>query len=120
MLDFLGAYLVTLILPASLMVAAVVFLVALLGNYFSFGNRLVNAVVTALVAAALGAVVLMLAGEQHFTLPMAGAFAATVFGVDLVANLLNFKHRAVSALITCVLFWLIWGAWLVTLLLEIN
>ncbi|MGD9786181.1 MAG: hypothetical protein AB7E80_00980 [Hyphomicrobiaceae bacterium] len=101
--------------------AGVLFVVAYIGNLMSFSNRFVNALVTALVFAAIYAGVFYLLDRgampaevrhmsQDMWIRMIGMSAALVFVLDLVANMLSFSNRAMNALVTAVLFALLFGA----------
>jgi hypothetical protein len=83
---------------------AVVFVAALLGNLIAFGNRFVNALVTAIILAAC----LVLASfglrgtlidSTSLTLAVAAAFIA-----DIVGNWINFSNRLANAVVTTLLF----------------
>jgi len=100
--------------------AGVLFVIAYLGNRLSFSNRFVNALVTAIVFAAIYAVLAytvdttMLPPElqdanRQTWLQMILMSAALVFVIDLVANMISFSNRLTSALVTAVLFALLFG-----------
>lgn len=99
--------------------AAVVFVVALVGNALSFSSRIGNAFLTAVIFAAifgtLAFVTKVNAPAPHF-LPSEYAVAelvliaaAIVFVVDLIGNVLSFSNRFVSALVTAIVFAAIFG-----------
>lgn len=99
--------------------AAVVFVVALIGNVLSFSSRVGNAFLTAVIFAAIfGALAFVSkvnAPPPHF-LPGEYAVAelvliaaAIVFVVDLLGNLLSFSNRFVSALVTAIVFAAVFG-----------
>ncbi len=101
--------------------AAVVFVIGLIGNILAFGNRFVNALVTALLVAIVGGAL-----NYHFfgdSLPKTMALdqayawlepvliaAAVVFVVDLIGNMLSFSNRFVNAVVTALVFAVIFGA----------
>ena len=100
----------------------VVFVVGLIGNVLSFSNRFGNALVTAIVFAAIfGGLAYLSKGEApaapaHF-LPAEYAWleivliaSGVVFVVDLIGNVLSFSSRVVNALVTAVVFALIFGS----------
>lgn len=100
--------------------AAVVFVIGLIGNILAFGNRFVNALVTALLVAIIGGAL-----NYHFfgdTAPKTVALdqalawlepvliaAGVVFVIDLIGNMLSFESRLVNALVTAVVFTVIFG-----------
>ncbi|MGE5267227.1 MAG: hypothetical protein ACM3L9_07670 [Deltaproteobacteria bacterium] len=103
-----------------LFASGIVFAIALVGNVLTFSNRFVNALVTALVFA-------VFYGGLAFTvdrtvLPeefkeasretwaqMILMAAVLVFLLDLIANFLSFSNRFVSALVTAILFAVLFG-----------
>lgn len=101
--------------------AAVVFVIGLIGNILAFGNRFVNALVTAILVAIVGGAL-----NYHFfgdTAPKTIALdqalawlepvlvaAGVVFVVDLIGNMLSFNNRFVNALVTALVFTAIFGA----------
>ncbi|HYD16329.1 MAG TPA: hypothetical protein VEA77_08010 [Hyphomicrobium sp.] len=104
-----------------LIAAGVVFVVGLIGNVLSFSNRFVNALVTAIIFAAIfGGLTFLAKGEVqampvHF---LPGEFAwlepvligaGVVFVVDLIGNVLSFSNRFVNALVTAIVFAAIFG-----------
>ncbi|WP_439541014.1 hypothetical protein [Hyphomicrobium sp.] len=99
--------------------AAIVFVVALIGNVLSFSSRFGNAFLTAVIFAAIFGVLAFVskvnAPPPHF-LPGEYAVAelvliaaAIVFVVDLLGNLLSFSNRFVSALVTAIVFAAVFG-----------
>lgn len=97
-------YLVSIGVPA-----AAVFVVALLGNFLSFGNRFANALVTAvIVVAVLVAIALVRGGPIE--IPMLAAAAAVIFIADLIANMIDFGNRTTSALVTAITFAVLYAA----------
>jgi len=104
-----------------LIAAGVVFVVGLIGNVLSFSNRFVNALVTAIVFAVIfGALsfvaktevppspVEFLPADYSWLQPVLIA-AAVVFVIDLIGNILSFSNRFVNALVTAIVFLLIFG-----------
>ncbi|WP_291177969.1 hypothetical protein [Hyphomicrobium sp.] len=104
-----------------LIAAGVVFVVGLIGNVLSFSNRFVNALVTAIVFAVIfGALTYVARTEVPASpvefLPADFAWlqpvliaAAVVFVIDLIGNLLSFSSRFVNALVTAIVFLIIFG-----------
>jgi hypothetical protein len=105
----------------TLIAAAVVFVVGLIGNALSFSNRFANALVTAVVFAVIfGGLAFLSKGDvpttaPHF-LPAEYAWlelvligAGVVFFVDLIGNVLSFSSRIVNALVTAIVFAVIFG-----------
>jgi len=104
-----------------LIAAVVVFVVDLIGNMISFSNRVVNALVTALVFAVIFGTLFGLAfsdGWKPTALFMPANLAwlepvlissGIVFVVGLIGNLLSFSSRVVNALVTAVVFAVIFG-----------
>jgi hypothetical protein len=100
--------------------SAVVFVIGLIGNILAFGNRFVNALVTALLVAIVGGAL-----NYHFfgdsapkTIALDQALAwlepvlvaaAVVFVLDLIGNMLTFESRVGNALATAVVFAIIFG-----------
>lgn len=95
--------------------AAVLFVIAYIGNLLTFSSRLVNALVTAILFAAIYAGLFYLIDQsmlppemqalsQETWVQMIAMSAVLVFVVDLVANMLSFSNRFVSALVTAVVF----------------
>ncbi len=104
------------VLPA----AVVVFVIALVGNLLSFSSRFVNALVTAILFAAVyGGIYYaittgMVSGEfpqlsQQQWIQMIAMSAIIVFVIDLVANMISFNSRVVSALATAIVFVVVFG-----------
>jgi hypothetical protein len=83
---------------------AVVFIVALFGNLIAFGNRFVNALVTALILAAC--LVLAAFGLRGGLIdPASLMFAvAAVFVADIIGNWINFSNRLANAVVTTLIF----------------
>ena len=105
----------TALLTQVLAGAGVLFVIAYLGNRLSFSNRFVNAFVTALIFAVFyGALAYTVdttvlppevqGASQRAWLHMIAMSAALVFVIDLIANMLSFSNRFISALVTSVLF----------------
>lgn len=100
--------------------SAVLFAIGYVGNLLSFSNRFVNALVTALVFGVAYAAMVYFIDKS--TLPpdiaklsqqqwvqMIGMAAALVFVIDLVANMLTFSSRFMNALMTAVVFAVLFG-----------
>ena len=83
---------------------AVVFIIALFSNLIVVGNRFVNALVTALIAAVcLGLVAFGLQGGPP-EYPTVIAAASAVFVADVIGNWINFSNRVASAMLTTLVF----------------
>ncbi|MGI9479305.1 MAG: hypothetical protein ACR2PI_21565 [Hyphomicrobiaceae bacterium] len=100
--------------------AGILFVIGYIGNMLSFSNRFMNALVTAVVfalvygalyfvidQAALSAEVGALSQEQWFK--MVGISAVLVFIIDLVANMIAFNSRFTNALMTAIVFAVLFG-----------
>ncbi len=92
--------------------ALAVFVIDYFSNLLSFGNRIVNALVAAIV---LGAVLVGLAvatgtGLDQIRLQDVGVAAGVMFVVGLLGNLIAFSNRFVNALVTALLFAVAYGA----------
>lgn len=100
--------------------AGILFVIGYIGNMLSFSSRFMNAFVTAIVfaliygalyfvidQAALSEEVGALSQEQWFK--MVGISAVLVFIIDLVANMIAFNSRFVNALMTAVVFAVLFG-----------
>lgn len=104
-----------------LLAAIVVFVIGLVGNILSFSSRFGNALVTAILFAAIfGALFYTTQADvrapQPQFLPAEYAWleyvlfgAAIVFVVDLIGNALSFSSRVVNALVTAIVFAAIFG-----------
>lgn len=95
--------------------AGVLFVIAYIGNLLSFSNRFVNALITAVLFAAIYAGLFYLIDtsmlppemqsiSQETWIQMIAISAVLVFLIDLVANFLSFSNRFISALVTAVVF----------------
>lgn len=104
-----------------LIAAGVVFVIGLIGNALSFSNRFVNALVTAIVFAVIFGVlyhlshaevppspVEFLPADYKWLQPVLIA-AAVVFVVDLIGNFLSFSNRFGNAIVTALVFLVIFG-----------
>ena len=81
-----------------------VFVVALFGNFIAFGNRFVNALVTALIlAACLVLASLGLRGTLIDSTSLTLAVVA-VFVADIIGNWINFGNRLANAVVTTLVF----------------
>ncbi|MBU2532455.1 MAG: hypothetical protein KKB37_06920 [Alphaproteobacteria bacterium] len=100
--------------------AGILFVIGYIGNLLSFSNRFVNALVTAIVFAVIyGALYYFIdqstlpaevgAVSQTQWMQMVGISAALVFIIDLVANMLAFNSRFVNALMTAIVFAVLFG-----------
>jgi len=110
----------TAILTQVLAGSGVLFIIAYLGNRLSFSNRFVNALVTAVIFGVFYAALvytvdttvlppeLKEAGRKTW-IQMILMAAGLVFILDLVANIISFSNRFVSALVTAVLFAVLFG-----------
>lgn len=95
--------------------AGILFVIGYIGNMLSFSNRFMNALVTAVVFAVIyGALYFVIdkavlseqvgAVSQEQWFKMVGISAILVFVIDLVANMLAFNNRFVNALMTALVF----------------
>ena len=111
----------TAMLTQVLLGAGVLFVIAYIGNLLSFSNKIVNALVTAIVFAVIyGGLFYMIDRtmlpddlrnmSQETLIQIVGMSALVVFVVDLVANMLSFSNRFMSALVTALLFVALFGA----------
>ncbi|MBC8051245.1 MAG: hypothetical protein H7X92_14030 [Chitinophagales bacterium] len=92
-----------------LILSGIVFVIAYFGNLLSFGGRFSNALLTAILTAVAGAVLIFATeGQEALTDPsnlqVIGVAAGAVFLADLVANLVSFSNRLLSALTTAIVF----------------
>ncbi len=101
--------------------AGVLFVIGYIGNLLSFKSRFVNALVTAIVFAAIYAALFyfvdqaMLPPEvrqmsQAMLVQLIATAAGIVFVIDLIANMLSFQSRFVNALMTAIVFAVVFGA----------
>lgn len=113
----------TALLMKILVGAGILFGVGYVGNLLSFSNRFVNALVTAIVFAVIyGAMVYFIDRaalppelarlSQQQWMQMILMAAGLVFVIDLVANMLSFSGRFSNALMTAVVFAVVFGAML--------
>jgi hypothetical protein len=104
-----------------LVMSAIVFFVGLIGNILSFESRFMNALVTAVVFGILSAILFffMFRGSVPKTIAAPADLAwlepvviasAIVFIVDLIGNMLSFSNRFTNAIMTSVVFALLFGA----------
>ena len=111
----------TALITQVLISSGFLFGIAYLGNRLSFSNRFVNALVTALIFAVFYAGLAYTVDEtvlppelkeanRQTWLQMIVIAAGLVFALDLVANFISFSNRLVSALVTAVLFAVLFGA----------
>src|SRR5262245_33033515 len=104
-----------------LIAAGVVFVIGLIGNALSFSNRFVTALFTAVVFAVVFGVlyhlshaevppspVEFLPADYKWLQPVLIA-AAVVFVVDLIGNFLSFSNRFGNAIVTALVFLVIFG-----------
>ena len=103
--------------------AVILFVIGYLGNVIAFGGRFVNALVTAILFAIVYGVVFYLAGQSGIATPISsmsieeqvkiiGVAAAVVFVIDLIANMLSFSSRFMNALMTAIVFLVVYGVML--------
>src|SRR3990170_3655815 len=106
---------ITALLAHVLIGAGILFIIAYIGNRITFSNRFVNALVTAIVFAVLfGAFIFTVdttlpppeleGARQHAWVDLIAMAAGLVFVTDLLANMLSFSSRLMSAFVTAVLF----------------
>ncbi|MCB1510451.1 MAG: hypothetical protein KDJ36_06070 [Hyphomicrobiaceae bacterium] len=95
--------------------AGILFVIGYIGNRIAFSNRFVNALVTAIVFAVIYAGLYYMVDRttlpenlqkisQETWLRMVGMAAVVVFVIDLIANILTFKNRFTNALMTAIVF----------------
>ena len=100
--------------------SAILFVVGYVGNMLSFSNRFMNALVTAIIFAAIYGALFYFADpaelfstvgpmSQEEMLKTVGMAALLVFIIDLVANMLAFNSRFVNALMTAIVFAVLFG-----------
>jgi hypothetical protein len=87
----------------SLIPIAVVFIIALFSNLIAFGNRFVNALVTAIILAACLVLATFLRGTLIESTWLMFAVAA-VFVADIIGNWINFSNRLANAVVTTLVF----------------
>lgn len=101
--------------------AAVLFVIAYIGNVLTFSNRFVNALVTAVIFGLVNAALFYAIDmatlpdnlqelSQQTWFQMVLLSAGLVFVIDLVANMLSFSSRFASALMTAIVFAVLYGA----------
>lgn len=83
---------------------AVVFVIALFSNLVAFSNRFVNALVTALIAAVCLGLVSFGLQRRPPDYPTMIAATSAVFVADVIGNWINVSNRVASALVTTVVF----------------
>jgi hypothetical protein len=104
-----------------LIATAVVFVIGLIGNALSFSSRFGNALVTAIVFAVIFGVlyhlsqadvppspVEFLPADYRWLQPILIA-AGVVFVIDLIGNFLSFSNRFGNAIVTALVFLVIFG-----------
>ena len=110
----------TALLTQVLVGSGLLFAIAYLGNALSFSNRFVNALVTAVIFFVIYAILAYTVDKtllppefqevsRETWLQIILMAAAIVFVLDLVANLISFSNRFVSALVTALLFAALFG-----------
>jgi hypothetical protein len=100
--------------------SGVLFVIAYLGNALTFSNRFLNALATALIFGVFYGVLIytvdktvtppeLKEASHQAWLQIVVMASSVVFVLDLVANFISFNNRAVSALVTAVLFAVLFG-----------
>ena len=106
-----------------LIAAGVLFVIGFIGNVLSFSNRFVNALVTAIIFVLVygGIVYAAFVSDQEALKEQVGALSQEqwirmigiagvfVFVIDLVANMLSFRSRFMNALMTAIVFLVLFG-----------
>lgn len=106
-----------------LIAAGVLFVIGFIGNMLSFSNRFVNALVTAIIFVLVygGIVYVGFVSDQEAMkeqigvlsqeqwIRMIGIAGLFVFVIDLVANMLSFQSRFMNALMTAIVFLVLFG-----------
>ena len=109
-----------------LVMAGILFVIGLIGNVLSFSNRFMNALITAVIFMLVygGLFYVALASDQDELREQIGALSqeqllvnigvagALVFVIDFVANMLSFQSRFMNALMTSIVFLLLFGAFI--------
>lgn len=89
--------------PTLVTIFIAVFVIDYIANLISFGNRIVSALVTALVLMVVQAVLLVVLGER-VEFPLLLTAGGVMFVIALLGNVLTFRNRIVNALVTAVIF----------------
>lgn len=100
--------------------SGVLFVIAYLGNALTFSNRFLNALATALIFGVFYGVLIytldktvmppeLKEASHQAWLQIVVMASSVVFALDIVANIISFRNRAVSALVTAVLFAVLFG-----------
>lgn len=103
--------------------AGILFVIGYIGNMLSFSSRIMNALVTAVVFAGIyGALYFVIdkatlsaevgVSSQQQWFKYVGISAVMVFVIDLVANMLAFNSRFVNALMTAIVFLVLFGGFM--------
>ena len=106
--------------------AGILFVIGLIGNVLSFSNRFMNALITAVIFMLVygGLFYVALTSDQDELREQIGALSqeqllvtigvagALVFVIDFVANMLSFQSRFMNALMTSIVFLLLFGAFI--------
>lgn len=111
----------TALLTKVLVGAGILFVIGYIGNLISFSNRFMNALVTAIVFAVIYGILFYFIDRatlppelqdvsQETLFQMIGFSAILVFVIDLVANMLSFSSRLMNALMTAIVFAVLYGA----------
>jgi uncharacterized membrane protein len=109
-----------------LVMAGILFVIGLIGNVLSFSNRFMNALITAVIFMLVygGLFYVALASDQDELREQIGALSqeqllvnigvagALVFVIDFVANMLSFQSRFMNALMTSIVFLVLFGAFI--------
>ena len=109
-----------------LVMAGILFVLGLFGNVLSFSNRFMNALITAVIFMLVygGLFYVALASDQDELREQIGALSqeqllvnigvagALVFVIDFVANMLSFQSRFMNALMTSIVFLVLFGAFI--------
>ena len=109
-----------------LVMAGILFVIGLIGNVLSFSNRFMNALITAVIFMLVygGLFYVALTSDQDELREQIGALSqeqllvnigvagALVFVIDFVANMLSFQSRFMNALMTSIVFLLLFGAFI--------
>ena len=109
-----------------LVMAGILFVIGLIGNVLSFSNRFMNALIPAVIFMLVygGLFFVALASDQDELREQIGALSqeqllvnigvagALVFVIDFVANMLSFQSRFMNALMTSIVFLVLFGAFI--------
>jgi hypothetical protein len=97
-----------------------VFVVALLGNLLSFGNRFVNALATAVILGLAWVAWVFVTQSTYPGIRVVFLAVFVVFIADLIGNLITFKSRFTNALATAAVFAVLFAVTLYALFMLLG